>query len=644
MVAVAEEPVTWNPKVTQESNPDLDWTPLETHTFDDLDRSIVTEDIGAWFETYARIIDKEQKLVPPRANKLQERVCYVVWWCLDNGVPIRLLLLKPRQKGCSTISMAVLYWLMNRFDNFRGCVIGKEYSQADNLWKMLRTYSNNDKFDWGFKRQILDKVARMENGSTLEKETAEDSEAGRSGTFHGIIATEAARWREKGVANAEEVLNGLLNCVPYLPNTFVVQESTARGASGPFYESWCDALDFEDFKMRYERGENLNGYYIRIFAGWHEFPDSYDELTPEQAIQTASTMTPEETEMMQRLGLDYGHIEWRRRTIRTECQRDEQKFDREFPETPEHAFRASAPSRFNTRGLSVMKQEAINSDTNDAKWGILESQARNGKLNNRNFAFVPIEKYSKSARCIIIEAPRVGHKYLVALDNMTGEPADDEGKDLDHHAALVIRKGYFDPERGWQKNKVVARTPLAPDRPHNVDCRWDTDIIEETVWRLSQYYGDCLIVPERNMDRGLIRGLVKRGANVYETMTDEEHGEAKTPKRSGKYGFQTTGGSSENTRAWIIENAAREIREWDQNGLGIEVDLRTAVELENFIVNADGKAEAIAGQHDDSVLALCIGLALIEHATRMNAPAGRAELPRDLKKISKSRRVRGQYS
>ena len=634
----------WAPTVAKGTHPDLDWSPVQSHGIDpaDLDRAIIHNSAAAWFETYGRIIDKQKMLVPPMMNALQERVFIALRWCIENDVPIRLILLKPRQKGCSTVSMAVLYWMMNRYDNFRSVVIGREYSQTDNLWQILKTYSINDKYDWGFDRRVLQKVCSFGNGSSLDKETAQDAEAGRSGTFHCVVATEAARWRENGIANAEDILNGLLNCVPYLPGTAVIQESTARGASGPFYETWGDALDFDEYVRLFERGDNLDGRYMRIFAGWHEFQDSCDVLSDRQSEGIQDSITPPESEITQYYGLTAGHIAWRRRTIRIECQRDEQKFDREYPETPGHAFRASAPSRFNTRGLAVMKAEAKQTEET---WGVFESMNRNPhqrKGTDRNFAFARLDALDPTARVILIEKPVVGMKYLMAVDTMEGEVADDEGKDLDHHAALVLRRGYYDPDRGWQKPKVVARTVLDPS--NGINCRWDIDILEEQVWRLAQYYGDCIISVESNKDRGLIRSLFKRGANQYERQTDEERGDTRTPKLSGRLGFRTVGGEAENTRTWIIENLARAVREWDQEGEGIEVDRRTLVEMENFIVNGDGRAEALTGEHDDSVLSLCIALALIEHSTNYSPKTGQMPLPRDLARISKSRKPKGQYS
>lgn len=638
----------WSPPVKPDTHPGLDWSPLRATpgpSAASLDRLIVSESPGAWFETYGRIILKNTALVRPSANALQERVLTVMAWCVANDVPIRMILLKPRQKGCSTVSMAGVYWLMNLFDNYRAVVIGREYSQSNNLWNIFRTYSNNDAFDWGHTRRVQAEIAEFGNGSLLGKETAEDSEAGRSGTFHAVVATEAARWREGGVSDAENVLNGLLNCVPTLPGTCIIQESTARGASGPFYETWCDAYDFEDFKRRHQRGEMVAGSYIRVFAGWHEFTDSCIELSEQQSAHIQDTITAEETEIMQDLGISYGHIAWRRDTIRHACQRDERKFDREFPQTPEHAFRASAPSRFNTKGLTIMRAQARQEPET---WGTLEASVSSRMrstppIDHKRWTFHPMETHDPGARVIIRDKPQIGMRYLLAVDNMRYEPTDNTGEDLDHHRALVLRAGYYDPDRGWKPTRIVAGTVLDPKK--NINCRWDIDILCDNIWRLACYYGQCIIVPEANRDRGLIRMLLERGANIWERPTDQERSDVKTSRPSGKYGFLTTGGQAENTRSWIIERMARAIREWDQVGEGFEADRRTVQEMEAFIVNEKGKEEAIAGEHDDSVIPACIGLALIEEATMMTPDVARPEEPRDLARITRrNQHGKGQYS
>ncbi len=179
-------------------------------------------------------------------------------------------------------------------------------------------------------------------------------------------------------------------------------------------------------------------------------------------------------------------------------------------------------------------------------------------------------------------------------------------------------------------------------------CRWPIDILAGVTHALSVYYGNCLIVPEANDDRGLILLLKQLNANIFQRYSDDDQpAGAKAPKPTGKYGFKTTGGQSENTRNWIIENLDSIIREWDTDGNGIEIpDLLTIQELKSFVVDRKtGRAEAADGRHDDRVLSLAIGMALIRLATVFQAKSGPSVIPHDLRDLVDDHHAgRGQFS
>ena len=74
-----------------------------------------------------------------------------------------------------------------------------------------------------------------------------------------------------------------------------------------------------------------------------------------------NSLTADEKELMNKYSttdaqgkvykISLGHISWRRKILQGECEGDDVKFDREFPTTPQHAFRASSATRFNKDGL-----------------------------------------------------------------------------------------------------------------------------------------------------------------------------------------------------------------------------------------------------------------------------------------------------
>ena len=571
-----------------------------------------------WTETYGRILDKAGSIITPDLNPMQDDVLDVVAWCLENNKPIRIIILKPRQKGCSTISTALMYWLMCRFV-INAVLIGGQYDQVDNLWKIFRRYAESDQFDWGFARPVMERSASFENGSCLARETAGDEEAGRSGTFQFMLATEAARWKK---TNAADVLAGIMNCIPYLANTCVILESTARGPAGFFYDYWQAAATFDEFK----NGKEGNGF-IKVFSPWFDHDDSLDQIDdPIEEGRLVDTFTPDERAMVTQYALKPGHIQYYRRTIEMECKRDPAVMQREYPSTPEEAFHASSNQRFNSVGLKLMR---IKAEKDRWEYGVLDGE-------DPRYTWTATDE--NGARLMMLERPIEGCRYSIPVDVMTGG-SQVEGDDPDLHAGLVIRSAYHDNFGRFCPPKVVART--VPK------CRWDIDILEEWIWRLSQYYGNCMIVPEINMDRGLTKGLKDRGANLYERMSDEERGDIMMPKSSGKLGFNTRAGYKEGTRTAIIENLARYIREWNGDKPGLEADPHTINELNHFVIDPKtGREEAADKHHDDSVLALAIGMECEARGTVFYKRVDLSTIPKDLRDDYQElnpRRRRGRY-
>ncbi|GAI36006.1 unnamed protein product, partial [marine sediment metagenome] len=76
-------------------------------------------------------------------------------------------------------------------------------------------------------------------------------------------------------ANAKTQLLGLLQEVPADPDTIIVQESTANGVGGAFYETYWQAVE----RLR-NNPEDYAGY-IPIFLPWQIFPEYQTSLPSE---------------------------------------------------------------------------------------------------------------------------------------------------------------------------------------------------------------------------------------------------------------------------------------------------------------------------------------------------------------------------
>lgn len=587
-------------------------------------RAACKEDEGAWAEQFGKILHKSGDIDLLTLNYLQEQVVDAIRWCREMGYPCRIIILKPRQKGSSTITTATLYHMLQR-RLCHGLIIGGEFSQTDNLWKIMRRYADYDKMDWDQDApRITESAGKFGNDSILEKETAQDSEAARSGTYHFVLCTEIGRWRDTKARNSAEILTGVLACMPQTPDTVAVLESTAQGPSGVFFDRWNGADDWEHVRSL-KRGE-WNGTWIRIFAPWYAFHDSTVDLSAIEQEEMRRILTPVERELMTNyscksaLGKTHrvtiNHIAWRRKILESECDGDETKFDREYPTTPQHAFRASARVRFSRDGLDWQRKHATHQKPS---YGQLEVVGSKLKMVNWTQSSVEDAVYH------VFEKPRDGYSYMISADLMTGE-SQVGGKDPDAHSVLVWRKGYFDRERGWIPTALAAR--IIPE------CRWDIDVLVEWTWRLAMHYGRCMVASEINCDRGFIELLRSKGDIPLYQREIFNH---VNQKRSKAFGWHT----SSATRMQIEETMARHIRSYDEDGGGVHLNcLHLVGECETFCVNDKGRAEALPGAHDDDVLSAGIGLCLVEQATRFRNRLEDIPEPRDLRnlRMKKSRR------
>jgi len=580
----------------------------------DLAQYLITHHPLVWWEGHGYISTKDSLEPCLRiANILQQRLADAVQYCLEHGIPCRAVILKPRQKGISTITTAILYWMVHRF-KLKALIIGGKDKQWKNLLEMVKRYHVNDSFEWGFGGQVGAEGGTWDNGSILATETAGGKEPGRSGTYQVIIATEVGGWAEAGVKNGKGVMTALMACMDYAPGTIFIAESTSSGAAGVFHDDlWKEAVDWDDFK----RGIRKPGGFFRIFAGVFEFgiKDKLDPGETEAGILMGEGARNEEErkrekELIAQFNLEAGDIKYWRRLL-AECANDPERRDREYPPTPEDAFRAASMCRFNTGGIRQLRSEALLAMQERCQMGVFDHHNKDG-TDRYSWRTVTTED---AANFYLFERPINDCRYLIAVDNAGGRATGDDKRDTDNHAVVVIRCGYFKQlETGrsqWQPTTIVAA--IKPEQ------KVDIDVLEKWVYALHVFYGRCIVVPEANNDRGLILMLRNRGVHLYEQTRPATRTDSAKP--SGKLGFWTRGADGENTRNAIIELLAAAIREIATQGDGLFIPFPWIVEeLAHFRIDPDdGKAKGMDGWHDDWVLALAIAFATKDSATTYRA-------------------------
>lgn len=562
----------------------------------DMVRELLSGDFIRQFGKYLTIQDKGGNLVTgPKINIHQRRIAEARKICRELGIPCRIIALKPRQKGSSTGSVGVGYVDLKERPK-RGLIAGGAHFQGKNLFKILKVYADNDHLD-PKSCKVMDMEARFANGSTMERITLATESPGRSGTYQFLLVTEAALLAREGVANADNVLDGLLKCVGFEDGTVIILESTAYGANGFFYDGWQGGITLEQLKA------GANGY-CRIFSAWFEFEDS--RLDPaSEGITSWDDLRADEQAYVDDVGMRLGvlleldQVAWMRWALRDECKGDWDKFKQDYPSDPETAFLRSGRCVFEQSGIAY--QESLVS-IRPREFGTIVHDERTDRV-----TFLPCAE--AQARCVRWEQPRVGCRYIISIDPMTG--AEQTGSDdPDSHSVLVHRAGYLNPSGAWIEPALVMRNILVPgSKPGSMCCWWNIDVLEAEVYRMSRYW-QAIIAPEMNMDRGLVELLKLRSdVHIFARPMFNQREQTET----NAYGWVT----DKTTRAMILEKLIGEIREAGRGNMGRGYEVRCPwiiKQMKNFGTKPSGKMEALTG-HDDDILSMAIGVTLLDSAT-----------------------------
>ncbi len=553
-------------------------------------------DAEYWFSHYARIRLKNGRVEKvPKVNKLQERVFEHYRYCQARGLPCLIQILKPRQKGASTVSQGVIYHHMRKHGNLNGVIMGDVQATSDKVFEMFRRYAELDEFPWedGLRLDkdsaLADKIT-LPGGSTFSKETAGSSNAGRSGTVQIFHGDETAFWTQ---AQGKDPWNAVLNSfADDLPVSLAFVTSTANGASGSFYNTW--------------KGENA---WFKIFAAWYEFDDSEKAFPSAEARELfEQSMTDDEHQEREMYQVTLEQLNWRRHTIATKCEGDIGRFRQEFPSNDEECFMLTSNPRFDIPALRAMEAEAASQ----------EKPERFNLVIQDGFQTVTAVPDARGD-VEILEHPDEGRKYLVSVDTMTGEDQSTGGTTIkmDWHSPQVWRAGYTTQGGQWMRPKVVAK--------HRSQV--DTDVLAEVVAGMSIYYGKCMTIPEVNGQGGLhtVKQLLLYRIPVFRRRA---HSAAKRKNQTdeeqlGAYGWLTDA----LTKKWIVDHMVPLIRKGE-----LEIWFPSILkEMRTFVRNAKGSSEALSGHFDDEVISACIAVYNLGSATEFKPEwmrnRRRAELP-----------------
>lgn len=238
------------------------------------------------------------------------------------GLPVRLIVLKARQLGISTVSEAILFWWAFLHPGTGGAVVSHTDGQAQQLFEMTKryweTWPHNPLFDvqYNTRRQLSWK----QTGSNLRVVTAKNYNALRGSTLHALHASEVAFWDDP-----EVVWGSLEPSIPNRHGTFVCFESTANGVGNWFHEEW-------------QKAEVGDSSFTPLFFPWYRHSATRIFGTTLQNIDLTSEERNLLTPMREAHLTEeecFASLAFRRVEVR---KKGEDWFHQEYPSYPEEAF------------------------------------------------------------------------------------------------------------------------------------------------------------------------------------------------------------------------------------------------------------------------------------------------------------------
>lgn len=506
---------------------------------------------GEYIENFLKIRDKSGKIVPLKLNPPQKRLYETIREQWKAGKPVRIIILKARQMGFSTLTEAIIFWYTVTSEQSESLIVAHQEESTGNLFRMSKRFldelpgplkpmtraSNGQELN--FDKPSQSRSPKKGLGSRIRCATAGGRGIGRSYTLSCLHLSEFAFWP----GDKQETLTGLMQAVPDKAGTIVIMESTANGYDA-FKDIWDRAVE------RQRAGEEG---FIPVFFPWYEMPEYEREIPP------GFRRTPEEETLAETFGLNDRQLSWRRWCIENNCNGDLNLFKQEYPATPDEAFIATGACVFDKEAV-VLRREQVRTEAWEA--GEFRIEREGGRITK--WEWKPDERGPIRIR----KKPEEGRPYVIGGDT-AGEGSDwFVGQVLDNvtgEQVAVLRHQYGEREYA------------------------------EQMYCLGWYYNEALVGIEINYSTYPQKKLEELG---YKRFYVRERVDSFTGKTIDAFGFQTTA----KTRPLAVDG----LRDVAAHEIGLITDYETLGEMLTFVYDERRRPQAEEGAHDDCVMALAI--------------------------------------
>ena len=502
----------------------------------------------AYIENYIKIRNKEGNIVSFKLNNPQQKLYDIIKIQKQKRKPVRVIILKARQMGFSTLTESILFKeTVTKFNRRTGIIthLSTATTNLFNMSKLMLDCLPEDMKPSVKKSNAQELIFDNDSGTGLKSKikcmTAGTSGVGRSDTFDNLHLSELAFWQ----GDVKATLTGLFQAVPNLPDTMIIIESTANG--------------FETFRELWEQAVNGESDFIPLFVAWHEMPEY-------SMPYSGFKLTAEEEKLKNTYNLTNDQLEWRRWCIRNNCQNNIDQFKQEYPSCPEEAFLSTGSCIFDKDAV-INRLRYVPKPIKQGYFVYNEEKASHNIMTD-------IKWVNDKDGCIkLYKLPNMPAftKYCIGGDTA----GDTQG---DEFSADVI-----DAKSLEQVATLTMQT--------------DEGLFARQMYCLGMYYGWALMAIETDFSTYPQKKLEELG---YPSFYVREVVDRYDKSVTKQFGFNT----NKKTKPLILANLVDYVREHTD----IFNNEKTLRQMLTFVKKDGGIQEAEEGYHDDKVMSIAIAL------------------------------------
>ncbi len=552
------------------------------------DKVRIVEDFEYWCVRCVTIRDKiSGRNVPFVLNRPQRRLLAVMEEQRASGAPVRVILLKARQWGGSTLVQMYLAWMqLVRHKGWNSLICGHMHATSKSLKRMYNLLLRH------YPRELLDdeddlpRFTKLEGQPNVQQITARDclvltgsarsEDAVRGYDIAMAHLSEVAFWQASAMHSPDEVVRSVCGSIALKPETVIVLESTANGVGDYFHDEWLRALAGCSDKEP-------------LFVPWTEI--SIYSLPVDDASALWQQMDDYERQLWND-GCTLEQVNWYHHKRRE--YRGHEMMMAEYPTTSSEAFAMTGGNPFDRKDLDALEAGCV---LEPIFIGDIQADGLEGVEAKRNIRLVNVS----NGLLKVWEMPErdtpVQTRYMVVVD------VGGRSNGSDYSVIAVWRMG-------------------SPGRQPAIVAQWrghiDHDMLGWKAMQLACYYNRALLVIESNT---LTNEAARAGESEY-ILRDLSRVYGRLYERAPrKLGFHT----NVKTKRMAIAELIRVMRCHEY----VERDIDAVNEMRDYEEH-NGRYAARPGKHDDILMTRAIGL-LVMHDTRVNrgAPSPDKTIARD---------------